>query len=163
MLARSDDPRPPFARRPKRRVGLSAYQEQRLKDQLRPSVCSEPWLEAQFKSANDTDETGLPILYRYRDPHVFPPGGSNTGMLRCPLCGVLVPPNTFEHDACLDHARHDGWGASPSAVAIRGLQMFNLRMEDLELAPEDTASLRKEIEQYEQQRSDSQNTIQSCK
>ena len=163
MLARSDDSRLPFARKAKRRVGLSAYQEQRFKDELRPTVCSEPWLEAQFKSADDTDEAGQAILYRYHDPRVFPPGGAKTAMVRCPLCGVFVPPNTLEHDACLDHARHEGWGPSPSAVAIRGLQMFNLRLEGPELPPEDVPSLRKEIEQYQQQLLDPQNTIQSCK
>jgi hypothetical protein len=162
MVTRPEDSRLPSARK-KRRVGLSAYQEQRLKEQLRPSICSEPWLEAQFKSADDTDETGTPILYRYHDPHVFPPGGAKTAMARCPECGVLVPPNTLEHGACLDHARHDGWGPSPSAVAIRALQMFNLRIEDSELAPEDLPSLRKEIEDYHQQLANPQNTIQSCK
>ena len=151
MLARSDDSRLPSARKLKRRVGLSAYQEQRLKDELRPSVCSEPWLEAQFKSADDTDETGQPILYRYHDPHVYPPGGAKSAMVRCPLCGVFVPPNTLEHGACLDHARHEGWGPSPSAVAIRGLQMFNLRMEDPELPPEDVEALRAEIQAFQEQ------------
>jgi hypothetical protein len=151
MLARPDDSRLPSARKPKRRVGLSAYQEQRLKDELRPEVCSEPWLEAQFKCADDTDETGQAILYRYHDPHVFPPGGAKTTMLRCPLCGVFVPPNTLEHGACLDHARHEGWGPSPSAAAIRGLQLFNLRMEDPELPPEDVEALRAEIEAFHAQ------------
>lgn len=149
MLTRPDDSRLPSARG-KRRVGLSAYQEQRLKEQLRPSLCSEPWLEAQFKSADDVDEAGTPILYRYHDPHVFPPGGAKTAMVRCPLCGILVPPNTIEHDACLDHAPHDGWGPSPSAVAIRALQWFNLRMEDPELPPEDVESLRAEIDRFHQ-------------
>ena len=150
MVTRPEDSRLPSARK-KPRVGLSAYQEQRLKDQLRPSICSEPWLEAQFKSADDTDETGTPILYRYHDPHVFPPGGAKSAMVRCPECGVLVPPNTLEQGACLDHARHDGWGPSPSAVAIRALQMFNLRMEDPELPPEDVEALRAEIEAFRQQ------------
>lgn len=152
MLARPEDSRTPSARRARRRVGLSAYQEQRLKDRLRPQVCSEPWLEAQFKSADDVDETGQPILYRFHDPHVFPPGGPKTAMVRCSRCGVFVPPNALEDGVCLDHAAHEGWGPSPSAVAIRGLQMFNLRMADAELPPEDTASLRAEIAAFEQRR-----------
>ena len=130
------------------RVGLSARDEQRLKARLRRAAPSEPWVEAQIKTADDVDQDGSELLYRYHDPHVFPPGGARTAMRRCPLCGIFMPPNAFEHDACLDHADHRGWGPSPSAAAIRALQMFNIRLECLELLPEDALSLRKEIKNF---------------
>jgi len=129
----------------RRRTGLSRVEEARLREQLRGQCPSEPWVEAQFKQIRDVDADGRAVVCRYHDPHVFPPGGDATAMVRCPRCGVLTPPNAFEHGACLDHARHDGWGSSPSAVTIRQLQFYNLRMEESPLEPEDEASLRKEI------------------
>ena len=139
------------SRRPKlrkRRVGLTLYEEQRLRQQLRQTACSEPWVEAQFVTADDVDQNGSAIVYRYHDPHVFPPGGAKTGMRRCPACSVITPSIAFEHGNCLDHADHRGWGPSPSAVAIRALQMFNLRFEFPDLPPEDSVSLRKEIRRF---------------
>ena len=144
MLAHPSDPGS-LPRQPRRRVGLTVYQEDRFKERLRPITCSEPWVEAQFKTAHDVDQSGSSITYRYRDPHVYPPGGASTAMIRCPACGAFNPPNAIEHGRCLDHADHRGWGPSPSAVAIQALQMFNLRMEQAELPPEDVKSLRKEI------------------
>jgi len=130
------------------RVGLSPYQERALKDRLRKKSPSEPWVEAQFTTTLDTDPIGRPILYRYHDPHVFPPGGENTLMIRCPECGILMPPNAFEKGKCLDHAPHRGWGPSPSAVAIRTMERLNGNMEDCPLEPEDTTSLRAEIDKF---------------
>src|SRR6185312_17112137 len=110
MLAhpnRSNDPdRQSRPCRRKRRLGLSVYQEQRLREKLRLSAPSEPWVDAQFKSANDVDRDGAELVYRYHDPRAFPPGGSATAMIRCPACGVFNPPNAFEHELCLDHADH---------------------------------------------------------
>lgn len=128
-----------------RRVGLSAWRENRLKAALRPRMPSEPWVEAQFVSACDVAEDGTPILYRYHDPHVFPPGGAETAMRRCRECGVLMPPHILSQGRCIDHADHTGWGPSPSAIAIRALQRFNLRLEVEELPAEDVVSLRQEI------------------
>ena len=153
MLSHSrDSGSSPARKTKKRRVGLTAYQEDRLKQQLRRSTCSEPWVEAQIKSSRDVDQNGNPILYRYHDPHVYPPGGSKTAMVRCPRCGVMTPPNALEHGACLDHAEHEGWGLSPSALAIQGLQLMNLRLEEPELPPEDSAALRREIEAWNEKR-----------
>jgi hypothetical protein len=129
--------------KPKRRVGR--HEEQRLKERLRKSAPSEPWVEAQIKAIEDVTEDGTAIIYRYHDPCVFPPGGQQTAMVRCPKCGVFTPPNTIEHGACLDHACHDGWGPSPSAVAITKAAQRKLRNTQLELLPEDTRSLRNEI------------------
>lgn len=134
-------------RQRKRRTGLSEYTERRMKQALRRTTCSEPWVEAQFKSREGVDRDGRAVLYRYHDGHAYPPGGANTKMVRCPACGVFTPPNAMEHDRCLDHADHGGWGQSPSALAIRELQMRNLRLELEELAPEDLPSLRREIEE----------------
>jgi hypothetical protein len=138
--------------RRKRRVGLTTHQERELKDTLRPHTCSEPWVEAQFVSANDTDKHGRAILYRYHDTRVYPPGGPATAMVRCTVCGVFNPPNAMEDGQCLDHAdeaEHGGWGPSPSALAIGALQMRNLRLEELELEPEDSRSLRRQIRKIE--------------
>ena len=150
MVAPSSNSGSPSARGGRgQRVGLSPFQERRLKANLRLTTCSEPWVEAQFKSADDVDERGSAIVYRYHDPHVYPPGGAKTQMRRCRECGLLMPPNALEGNRCMDHGRHTGWGPSPSAETIRALQMLNLRMADAPLPPEDTASLRKEIRQHQ--------------
>jgi hypothetical protein len=132
-----------------RRNGLSILQESRLRERLRREVPSEPWLEAQFSSFTETDGRGRQSVRRVHNPSAFPPGGQQTGMVRCPLCGVFTPPIAFEAGACLDHAEHESWGASPSALAIRGLQFRNLRMADEPLLPETTAALRSEILHFE--------------
>jgi hypothetical protein len=134
------------ARQGRRRVGLSPQREQSLKQKLRFTTCSEPWIEAQFKRVCDQDEKGFPIVYRYHDPHIYPPGGEQTAMIRCPKCGVFNPPGAIEHGCCLDHADHRGWGPSPSALAFQALQRHNLRVEDnIELQSEETDDLRQEI------------------
>jgi hypothetical protein len=138
------------AQNKRRRPHLTAQQERSLRARLRKTTPSEPWVEAQFKSAEQISCDGSTAAYRYHDPHVFPPGGPlHTKMIRCPKCGVYMPPNAFEHGACLDHARHEGWGPSPSAIAIQRLQLLNLRLSDAQLPPEDTESLRREIRKYE--------------
>ena len=129
----------------KRRAGLSMVAEARLRGQLRREAPSEPWVDAQFRSVVDLDADGRAIVCYYHDPHVFPPGGKQTAMVRCPICGVFTPPNGFEKGACLDHAEHDHWGPSPSAVTIRALQFYNLRIEEADLPPEDERSLLREI------------------
>jgi hypothetical protein len=155
------------AKRPrrKRRVGLTSYQERVLKDKLRPHTCSEPWVEAQFISANDTDKHGRPILYRYHDARIYPPGGPATAMVRCKVCGVFNPSNAMEDGQCLDHAdevEHGGWGPSPSALAIGALQMRNLRLEVLTLEPEDAVSLRQEIAEMSES-AQNEKVFQKCK
>ena len=75
----------------------------------------------------------------------FPPGGKQTLMRRCDLCGVLTPPQTIEGGECLDHAQHIGWGPSPSADAIREAQRLHLRVRFTDLEPESTEALQKEI------------------
>ena len=142
-----------------RRMGLSHVSEIRLREKLRRRCPSAPWVDAQFKTFTDRDERGQPIVYRYHDASVFPPGGTDTSMVRCPRCGVFTPPNAFENGVCLDHAEpaevleaHLGWGRSPSAVAIAALQFRNLRMIDKPLPPETTAALRSEIRREQKKR-----------
>jgi len=151
MLAPNQDPRRDVAPTPshRRRVGLNFQREQDLKRKLRQTAPSEPWVEAQIKSAHDIQEGGGEILYRYHDPHVFPPGGAKTKMKRCPRCGVFTPPNAFEQAICLDCADHaDGWGPSPSAVAIERLRMLRFEIPQRRLRGEDTESLLLEIERF---------------
>jgi hypothetical protein len=152
-------------RRLPKRVGLTVAKEQRLKRELRLTTCSEPWVEAQIKTVVDRETpSGEPIVYRYHDSKAYPPGGTKTAMRRCPACGVFTPPNSFEHDQCLDHARHDGWGPSPSALAFEKLQIFNLRLEDeVALAPEDVQSLRREIKKFERRRKSCEGATRSRK
>jgi hypothetical protein len=135
-------------RKRRRPVGLTHYQEEQIKRDLRLTTPSEPWVEAQFRTVLDSDTDGTDIVYRYRDPHAFPPGGAETLMVRCDECGVFNPPNAIEHGNCLDHANHDGWGPSPSAIAIQALRKFNLELEAIELLPEDTRSLEREIQRF---------------
>jgi len=141
----------PKIKRP-RRVGLSVRNETRLREKLRRRCPSEPWVDAQFISFEDRDERGEPIVYRCHDASVFPPGGANTAMVKCPRCGVYTPPTAIEGGVCLDHAEpaealepHLGWGRSPSAIAIAALQFRNLRLIDKPLPPESRAALRREI------------------
>jgi hypothetical protein len=129
------------------RAGLELYEERRLRAKLRKTVPSEPWVDAQIKTTVDFTSDRIPIVYCYHDPLVFPPGQKDTAMIRCPKCGIFNPPNAFEHGACLDHADHDGWGPSPSAVAIAHFIARNLRSE-IELLPEDVHSLLREIRDY---------------
>ena len=136
-----------------RRVGLSCVAEARLRDKLRSRCPSSPWIDEQFKSYSEVDPHGRATIHRYHDPSVFPPGGAQTAMVRCPECNVYTPPNAMENGLCLDHAPEPcaidprlGWGRSPSAVAIEALQFRNLRLIDSELAPESATALREEIE-----------------
>jgi hypothetical protein len=132
-----------------RRVGLNPYQADRLKARLRAASPSEPWVDAQFGTVVDEDEAGRQIIYHFHDPRVFPPGGADTAMIRCPECGILMPPNAFEDGRCLDHATHTGWGPSPSALAIAALERRHLALQFAPLEPEDAVSLRREIREYE--------------
>lgn len=136
------------ARKGPRRVGLTAYQEELLKRELRLTTPSEPWVEAQFQSSIDQDTDGSAIVYRYRDPHVFPPGGEKTLMVRCKHCQIFNPPNAMEEGQCLDHVENEGWGPSPSALAIAALRKYHLEIEETELPPDDAKSLRREIRRY---------------
>jgi hypothetical protein len=129
-------------------VGLTSYEEIALKRRLRKTSPSEPWVEAQIGTMQDTDKSGRPIRYRYHDVRAFPPGGEQTRMIRCPACGIFVPPNAFEHGVCLDHARHEGWGLSASAVAIDDLLRRRRRRKSIRLEPEDATSLKAEIAMF---------------
>jgi hypothetical protein len=136
------------ARKQQKDRGLSAAQEQKLKAKLRRTTCSEPWVEAQIRGTVAIDARGKLFLRRYHDPHVFPPGGSQTAMCRCAVCRVWTPPQALEDGVCLDHHEPLGWGPSPSALAIAAHEFFNMRTPPLELAPESTAELEMEIAQH---------------
>lgn len=129
-----------------RRVGLTHYGEVRLKARLRKRSPSEPWVEAQFVTVNDVDAAGRRFYHRYHDPRLFPPGGRETLMVRCRVCGIFNPPNAMEHGVCLDHADHTGWPSSHSAAAIQKLVLYNVALENqVQLEPEDARSLHEEI------------------
>jgi hypothetical protein len=129
------------------RTGLSSLAEARLRRSLRRTAPSEPWVDAQFVSVVEHDGRGEHIR-RVHDARVFPPGGAQTAMRRCPRCGVFTPPAAFEAGVCLDHAEHGNWGRSPSAVAIAALQHLNLRLIDPPLPSESVTALRAEIARF---------------
>ena len=135
--------------RRRRRSGLSAVDEGRLRIELRKKAPSEPWVDVQFVDVPRKDERGNAVVCRAHDPGRFPPGGARTLMIACPDCGVITPPCAFEGGVCLDHAERANWGPSPSAEAIRALQWIHLRAPQIELEPESTAALKREIERYE--------------
>lgn len=142
----ADVPRP-------RRTGLSRLTEARLRAKQRRRCPSAPWVDAQFKSIDSTDHRGRPIVCRYHDPSIFPPGGNQTAMIKCPACGVLTPPNAFEAGICMDERKptdslesHLGWGRSPSALSIEKIRALRQRRPTLSLRPESTAALKQEIE-----------------
>ena len=135
-------------KRKKNRGGLSTNDERRIREKLRSRVPSEPWLDAQFFQRVERGQRGEWVVCRVHDPRLFPPGGAQTLMVRCPECLVFNPPMAFENGVCLDHADDAAWGPSPSAVAIRALQWRNLRITETELPPESTRALREEIKRH---------------
>jgi hypothetical protein len=52
-------------------------------------------VDAQIKTIRDQTPDGEPIICRYHDPHVFPPGGKRTPMRWCRSCGRYTPPNNI--------------------------------------------------------------------
>ncbi|HEX4796215.1 MAG TPA: hypothetical protein VH370_20670 [Humisphaera sp.] len=129
------------------RVGLSLANIKRLKEELRKKTPSEPWVEEQIKSVERIDEHGRQIVHRFHDKNAFPPGGSKTLMLRCPLCDIFNPPHALEAGQCLDHSEHVGWGQSPSARAIERAQYFHSKVLECELVPESDEAIAEEIRQ----------------
>lgn len=155
----------------KKRVGLTANEEHKIRARLRRYFPSEPWIDATFICIDDIDPYGVPIAYRNHNDKAFPLPGSGTKMIRCPYCERLMPPNHFEdfqpgemimgerqclkstQRLCADHKSEylqDAWGESPSAKAIRELQHRNLRVETTKTKPEGKAALRQEIKIYKQ-------------
>jgi hypothetical protein len=149
---KSDLPKPP---RDRRRVGLSPFKENALKERLRKCTPSEPWVEEQIVTVFKVDASGKRVPCRYHDKKVFPPGGMETLMICCPRCEVFNPPNAMEHGKCLDHAKHNGWGPSPSALAIRRMDRHRITEEHfLMMEPEDEESLLREIEVWKLQQAE---------
>jgi hypothetical protein len=130
--------------------GLSIIEESRLRDVLRGQSPSEYWVDVQFVEVRRLDDRMREVVRRIHDPSAFPPGGANTAMIRCPICGIFTPSPGMEEGACLDHCRHSHWGPSPSAVAIRAMQYFHVRVGNAcELLPESEEALIAEIHEYE--------------
>jgi hypothetical protein len=83
------------------RVGISSEQEAKEKRRLRGVdecgiVPSEPWIDACFGYLTDRAPDGSLIEYRTFREECFPPGGDETAMTVCPICGRTVPPNSIE-------------------------------------------------------------------
>lgn len=152
--------------RKRRRVGLSRLAERNLKAKLRETAPSEPWIEAQIHSCDDTDEKGKPIVYRFHQPRAFPAAD----MAVCCLCGRHTPMITMESPVrsrtgnrrlrrgaetpmprcadCRPAKIQEAYGGSPSARSIAEIQNRNLRMDEVKLESEDVEDLEKEIRAY---------------
>jgi hypothetical protein len=74
-----------------KRFSLTPVAESRLRCRLRRACCSEPWVDDQIRTLTDTAPDGEEIVYRFHNPHVFPPGGKKTGMRWCRVCGRFTP------------------------------------------------------------------------
>jgi hypothetical protein len=101
ILSKPNSPLSPSPRK-RKRVGLSLWEEHRLRHCLRRAACSETWVDDQIKILHDTDSAGTPILYRFHDSTVFPPGGKSTPMRWCRSCGRFTPPNSIH---LIEHRR----------------------------------------------------------
>jgi hypothetical protein len=105
-LPSPDSSRSSRSRSPAVPRGLSAWQEHRLRIRLRRSAPTEPWVDAQLASQTFTGPDGEPVVARYHDAHVFPPGGPRrTGMRWCRACGRWTPPQAvslIEHRSSRD-------------------------------------------------------------
>lgn len=120
--------------------------EQRLRAALRAQAPSEPWVDAQFEEVEAVDERHRRFVRRRLISGVFPPGGDDTKMIRCPICGILTPPSGMEGGVCLDHVSHAHWGPSPSALAFRACEFYVCKPPELELPSESIEDLQNEIE-----------------
>lgn len=83
------------------RVSISSEQEAIEKSKLRGIddcgiVPSEPWIDACFGYLTDRAPDGSLIEYRIFKEDNFPPGGEETKMVCCRICGRTVPPNSIE-------------------------------------------------------------------
>lgn len=155
------------ARQRRGRAGISIDQERTERKKLREIIPSEAWLDASFTSIDDTDPQGNPITVQILS-RAFPPGGANTSMVQCPICGRTVPPNDIETwteerqwrgqrlqveiSGCTDHKESLSlidYTPSPSAEAIRELRERHLRLPTTNLPPESLSRLRSEIARYE--------------
>jgi hypothetical protein len=138
----------------KKRIGLSRREEEKKREYLLKTLPSANWVDATFVSYTDVTPEGKEITYRFHDERAFPPGGTQTAMVVCPKCGRVAPPNSIERHVytntrgCMDHQPehiHEAYGPSPSAVAIENIRIRRLRIETVQLQPEDKSSLRREI------------------
>jgi len=130
----------------KKRVGLSRREEERIRQDLRPFVPSEPWINACLPEFTDVSPDGEQIVYRFYDAHAFPPQADSPAcqMQECSRCGRIVPAPTFEPEGgsrrvgygnrlkdrprrvvcadCRSPKVQRAHGASPSAVMLRKLR-----------------------------------------
>ncbi len=149
-------------RKNKTRVGLSLRDEEKLKNRLRVTYPSEPWVDHTIKRFEDVKADGTTIVYRFHDAKAFPPPAESTPMVKCGECGRIVPPNSLETqwpkprdgeavEWCMDHqpARlQNAYGSSPSAHAIQMVQHYKLRVETVKLKRESRKALQREIDRF---------------
>jgi hypothetical protein len=135
----------------------------RMRRRVRELVCSEQWLEACWASlvAAGVSATLKPSGYLDRTG-VYPPGGRRgTRMVHCHACGKRwYPPHYVQVDLCLDCAAgqnvpitdeqtHVSSTSSPTAIALRQMEMYHVRLIEPRLAAEDEATLRRQIAEHQ--------------
>ena len=140
----------------------SLLETMRLRRRVLELVCSSAWLEVCLEVIGAAGESsgGRPgkILDRAA---VYPPGGRRrTGMVHCRSCGKRwYPPNYVAMERCLDCVAGDGVPvtderthlsstSSPTAIALREMEMRKVRLIEMRLPADDEATLRRQIADF---------------
>jgi hypothetical protein len=138
----------------------------RLQQFLRRLVCSAPWFDRCWSAFSGDDRRARPAK-RPDDAldraAIYPPGGRRrTAMRRCIACGSRWYPPQYVRarsglcEDCVaarqlpdgpptDERTHVPSTQSPTAVAMRQLGYYRIRLVEPRLPAEDEASLRREI------------------
>jgi hypothetical protein len=146
---------------------LTPIDTHRLQQLLRRLVCSAPWFDRCWSAFNNGDDRRARPTKRPDDAldraAIYPPGGRRrTAMKRCIACGSRWYPPQYVRtrsglcEDCVaarqlpdgpptDERTHVPSTQSPTAVAMRQLGYYRIRLIELPLAAEDEASLRREI------------------
>jgi hypothetical protein len=134
----------------------------RLRRRVLELVCSSAWLEVCLEVLRQAGESSGARSGKILDrAAVYPPGGRRrTCMVHCRSCGKRwYPPNYVAMERCLDCLAGDGVAitderthvsstSSPTAVALREMEMRRVRLIEMRLPAEDEATLRRQIAEY---------------
>jgi hypothetical protein len=144
------------------RIGQSSIEQMRMRRKVREVVCSEPWMEVCWAELVQGGDGVAKRPTVFLDRHgIYPPGGRReTRMVHCSACGKRwYPPNYVQGDLCLDCAAgigvpftdeqtHVTSTSSPTAIALRQMEHYHVRLIESRLEAEDEATLRRQIDSY---------------
>lgn len=133
----------------------------RVRREIRRLTCSAPWAERCWVELAANSRLPKRVDQVLDKAELYPPGGAprrgrrGTLMRRCADCGVTwYPPQYIRRgrlcDDCAaavgqpvtDEKTHVSSTSSPTAIALRDLAYFNLRLTEPRLPAEDNRSLR---------------------